>query len=92
MQGTVVWAPFGATCWPAKLVRLATSCEASSGHLRGQSQADCPDTSQKALVELFGTGLRIDVSVAGLTAWATECTHKCTLLQSDMGKQVLLPC
>ena len=70
MQDGVVWAPFGATAWPAKVVAAGKG------------------TSQTALVELLGTGLKIEVKTVALTAWESDCAKKCSQLHSDMGKQV----
>ena len=99
LQGSVVWAPFGATCWPAKLVHHRSTVNPSEQSLQqhqltsGQAHAAEQGSSQTALVELFGTGLRVDVPAHGLTAWDSDCAGKCTLLHSDMGRQVrCLPC
>jgi len=49
----------------------------------------CAKGSQEtALVELFGTGLKTEVSASGLTAFTDGCDDKCIQLHSDLGQQV----
>lgn len=96
MQGAVIWAPFGATCWPAKLVQQPGRSATTSPHQTRQSPAALQGLQtalqgpKTAFVELFGTGLRVEVSPDGLIPWDQDCAGKCALLHSDMGKEVCI--
>ena len=72
LQGSVVWAPFGASFWPAKLLTINTD-HAKSG---------------RAMVQLFGSGVKTQVSASGMAAYSDGYDDKCKMIHSALGQQV----
>ena len=70
----MVWAPFGASFWPAKLLTINTGL-AKSG---------------RALVQLFGSGVKTQVSASGMVAYSDGYDGKCRMIHSALGQQVEL--